>query len=80
MLHDLFRNAGTFILDLFAPLHKYLAQEHRREYMGVFRDRESGLPVTNVMSVPSAVPKAVLNARLKPPSTTALSVTVAFTV
>jgi SAM-dependent methyltransferase len=38
---------GIFILDLFAPIHKYLAQERRREYMGIFTDKESGLPVTN---------------------------------
>lgn len=38
---------GTFILDLFAPLHKYLAQERRREYMGIFTDKENNVPVTN---------------------------------
>jgi SAM-dependent methyltransferase len=38
---------GVFILDLFAPLHKYLAMERRREYMGIFIDRENGLPITH---------------------------------
>jgi SAM-dependent methyltransferase len=44
---DHLSEGGTFIVDLFAPLHKYLAQERRREYMGVFTDRESGIPVAN---------------------------------
>jgi len=38
---------GTFILDLFAPLHKYLVLEHRQEYMGIFMDKENGIPVTH---------------------------------
>jgi len=44
---DHLMEGGTFILDLFAPLHKYLAMEHRREYMGIFLDRENGVPVTH---------------------------------
>jgi len=47
LVRDHLTEDGIFILDLFAPLHKYLAQERRREYMGIFTDRESGLPFTN---------------------------------
>lgn len=38
---------GTFILDLFAPLHKFLAMEHRRDYMGTFRDPQTDVQVTH---------------------------------
>lgn len=53
---------GIFILDLFAPLHKFLAMEHRREYMGIFQDRETGIPVTHWAEVSYDLARQTLQA------------------